>query len=715
MLDQLQSALELVYQASTPHQLRRQAEEKLELAKKTKDSWMVFLQLLELANTQETKFFCMLVLEEGIRSNQADANLVWSHLERMINEGRFMEDANFCHNKLGQLMVLLLTEDNVDVFLKHLVRLVDQMLPHQVEFFLIVMKALNDEFVDKVISRTTQQIQQHQRLKDKLREEAIASFVQVWYNIVRKYYWDNALVSKVLVVVSLYISWIDIMLMNNWIELFFQMLQTAELQEQTIHCIQEIVMKGMPFQEKMQIFEMYSIHKIIELDQTLCSKYGLELLEMWLENHVVEERIQQLFPIAFSLSAMEFMLEYARFLRKHQLELSFDYKQHVFKMYQLAISNIKLYEILVEIDSKLSLDVIQVLVYSNPTTALKLCLHHLDVSKDKQIVSLVMQLRKVNVPLFMEICAKFPLFFQNEYSLICDVVMESISAPVLSSFAKYQKQMGMQNQQLLSQIISNLHLVTDLKVFEVLGCLIAMETDKKHLLEMILNWVIQFLEPKCFECVADICNEFKYSMELETVFQSTLLQVIQIQSQNKLKIYAIQKLAKLVPNCFVYFDDILRSVFSCEVWSIASLCNHFAHLFKQKIDYRFACSFVSPLLSEDVVLDSWFQFLNQVFLLQPLIFDIQMLNHCLVAIKQDKYTQKQCLLFLQKIIRLELQFDTLAQIVFSKVDPYCLSDLCQIHLQLKQNKEWIKYLDLKFDTTNYIMAKDKVEIARLIS
>ncbi|CAH3142352.1 unnamed protein product [Porites evermanni] len=164
---------------------------------------------------ESVKFFCFQVLEDHIKTRHVSSNLVDQQALREIlltwlrNQCCTESDnKNFLKNKAAQVFSLIFVCDYPEKCLQYGALAVDM--------YLRILKAIDEEMVDRDVIRSQQEAERNTKIKDHIRDTCITELVDSWFQILKTY--ENSVSSITclcLDIVGAYIEWIDIGLIAN--------------------------------------------------------------------------------------------------------------------------------------------------------------------------------------------------------------------------------------------------------------------------------------------------------------------------------------------------------------------------------------------------------------------------------------------------------------------------------------------------------------------
>lgn len=261
LLQELQTAANATSQAGALHYF--------EQLKNSPDGWKLCGDALirNLCSDETAKFFCFQVLEHHIKTRHSSSSLVDQHTVREIllswlrNQScAESDDKNFLKNKAAQVFSLVFVCDypeNWPSFFPDLLQCF-QFGSRAVDMYLRILKAIDEEVVDRDTVRSPQLNERSTKIKDTMRDTCITELVDSWYRILQTYESSaSSLTCLCLDVIGAYIEWIDIVLIANdrFISLLLQYMSVAVLRESACDCIHEIILKGMEPMAKKELVE----------------------------------------------------------------------------------------------------------------------------------------------------------------------------------------------------------------------------------------------------------------------------------------------------------------------------------------------------------------------------------------------------------------------------------------------------------------------------
>jgi len=197
-----------------------------------------------------------------------EALMKWIH-QAVAN--RFADERMYIQNTLAVILALMVKRE----YPKSWSNPFEQFLlfanvnSHGASLFLKVLEYISDQVVSQFTElQSKDDITIGITVRDQMRESSIREVVQFWFNILSNYRdLDPTMVKMCLTVMVDYIGWIDISFVVNdqFIPIFFHFLQnTTEFRIHAIKCLLEIVRKGMPAENKVQLLQHLNLTFILQ-------------------------------------------------------------------------------------------------------------------------------------------------------------------------------------------------------------------------------------------------------------------------------------------------------------------------------------------------------------------------------------------------------------------------------------------------------------------
>ncbi|CAH3141687.1 unnamed protein product [Porites evermanni] len=232
-----------------------------------------------LYSDESVKFFCFQVLEHHIKTRHVSSNLVDQQALREIlltwlrNQCCTESDnKNFLKNKAAQVFSLIFVCDYPEkwpLFFSDLLQCL-QYGALAVDMYLRILKAIDEEVVDRDVIRSQQEAERNMKIKDHIRDTCVTELVDSWFQILvgenLVFWYNNEVEVSLTCVIN---EWIDIGLIANdrFISTFLQYMSVEVLRESACDCIHEIIMKGMEPLAKKELVE--SLLSVLEKSSIL--------------------------------------------------------------------------------------------------------------------------------------------------------------------------------------------------------------------------------------------------------------------------------------------------------------------------------------------------------------------------------------------------------------------------------------------------------------
>ena len=285
---------------------------------RTKDSQIVFFAFQVIEQVLITKYDS---LDSQMKASIRDSlwNLLLQHISDPIQY--------FLRNKLFLLVVLIFRNEYLSSwsnFFEELVKLKDINF-NGIEAFLQISLLIDEEVVCKYIQRDANNLAKNTDIKDSMRVRDVSLLVENWWLIFQMHYQNNvAIGSKCLQLFGLYVSWIDIglVLRDGFVVKLYESMHMPELRNSACECLTQIVLKGMPSTNKLQLLQGLNILEMVkvlnisedpefgELVAKLLNAIGSEVCDCvgtdYQESLAAFAIIESLLPILLEYLASEF-------------------------------------------------------------------------------------------------------------------------------------------------------------------------------------------------------------------------------------------------------------------------------------------------------------------------------------------------------------------------------------------------------------------------
>ncbi|GAM18310.1 hypothetical protein SAMD00019534_014850, partial [Acytostelium subglobosum LB1] len=276
-MDEFENAVIITFDPAVVSPLKQRAVTYTETLRDSPDGWKFCLEKLFQTNNVYVKFFCLHVFQDVITTGQRYAQLtqddryrlrttVVSYLSNVLASNP--NEEKLIKNKYAQVVVLLFKKEYPEKWQSFFSEMLS-MLPkgvNAIDIVLRILKSIDQEVVRVDVNRTQEELNHNTLIKDAMREGAINDIVKLWYEILVHYHQSNPQLSVMaLQNIKLYISWIDIGLVVNdqFITLFYKLLNVVSQREEVSDCFKEIIYKGMDANIKLSLVQKLQIKNIV--------------------------------------------------------------------------------------------------------------------------------------------------------------------------------------------------------------------------------------------------------------------------------------------------------------------------------------------------------------------------------------------------------------------------------------------------------------------
>jgi exportin-T len=293
-------------------------------------------------STNELKFFCLQVLESLLRSeryNSLDAgskqqikSSVWEWLlQNLASPLPF-----YISQKLYLLIVLLFQHHfprEWPQFFDNLFGLLPPDILDSANFspaldmFLEICITIDQETICTYIQRDVKDTERNAAIKDAMRESAVPTLIGTWQKLlISRHRTDSITSQKCLKLLSLYVSWVDINLVvtTEFMTVLYECFTNTDLCISACECASEIVLKGMPKLDKLNLLQMMNIYQVLaglhhsqdeDFDEAvakLINNIGLELCFCYTDGKCDIEKqrslqaLEQIYPFLIDFLSNEY-------------------------------------------------------------------------------------------------------------------------------------------------------------------------------------------------------------------------------------------------------------------------------------------------------------------------------------------------------------------------------------------------------------------------
>ncbi|KAJ3187978.1 pre-tRNA nuclear export protein [Gaertneriomyces sp. JEL0708] len=329
MDDNLEQAVAIAMDPAADANMKAQAIAFVNEIRTAVEGWQICLKLfLKRQSTPQARVVAMDVVQEVMsrRYDTLDAaqraavrESLWNYVTRDMDES----EPGFIRNKAIQVLVSVFANQYLTewpTFFEDLLVSLSASGPRSalmVDSFLRISQAIDDEVANQLIARDAKVVNRNVKIKDQMREGAVAQLVATWREILGASYQSNPDIANMcLSLLARYVAWIDINLVANdsFIRGLFQFLGNPDLRNSACECLSEIVAKGMSAVDKLRLIQALNITSILHNLDTddeefservakLINILGLELCRVWETSTIAPDLrenafnlIQQVFP-----------------------------------------------------------------------------------------------------------------------------------------------------------------------------------------------------------------------------------------------------------------------------------------------------------------------------------------------------------------------------------------------------------------------------------
>ena len=232
------------------------------------DGWTLCVDAARVpcAYDQHVTFFCLRILEEFSRTRYSqetpDRKLLFQNLLLSWMGQSPDPSPPFLLKKKCQILTHVFLQDYPDnwpSFFSDLLFLLPPYSPDPTVIYLQTLLCMNEEIMDKTVSRSPQEQHRANLIKDRMREESVGQLAESWLNILSEPPGVTAeTLCTALRVVGLYAQWIELPYVINprFLERFLQLLGKEDTRISVVETLQSIVSKGMDRASKLELIEM---------------------------------------------------------------------------------------------------------------------------------------------------------------------------------------------------------------------------------------------------------------------------------------------------------------------------------------------------------------------------------------------------------------------------------------------------------------------------
>jgi exportin-T len=296
--DQFISAIQALFNPSTPNHIKHQAESYVQQLKQSNDGWKLLLtelhhvSALQSSESLNVIFYCLQGLNEIIQERYFDSfspeDKAALRESLMVYVGQVApkyKQSRAVKLKLCNVLVTVVQLDypnNWPSFFQDFIQLINNSNNNieVIDVFVKLLLVLDEEIVRFDESRPQSQVLQNSAIKDHMRESnTMPLIINTLYAILESYHTtQTALTISTLDTLAEYIGWIDINLIANekWLKVFYFLLQNRQFQAAAAKCLREIVCKNMDLNKKCALIQSIGIIPILQQVNQSINKQSAE-------------------------------------------------------------------------------------------------------------------------------------------------------------------------------------------------------------------------------------------------------------------------------------------------------------------------------------------------------------------------------------------------------------------------------------------------------
>ncbi|KXS13789.1 Xpo1-domain-containing protein [Gonapodya prolifera JEL478] len=276
----LEAAVLLAFSPTTDPATKVQATTFCEEVRASEGGWRACLELFsrhEPASSVEARFFTLGVLEDVVRNrwdtlSLLDRGAIRTTFWTWLGSGLDTQEPISVKNKAAQLVARLFRHLYLvewPTFWADLLSLLASRgrSAAATDTFLRICLAVDEEVVSKLVPRLPEELKLNQSIKDAMRERDVPRLVEAWLDILARHAETSPDVAALcLRITSLYVSWVDIRLVAT--PAFLQplygfILNPGPLRAPACDCLRELVLKGMPPRDKLNLFRELRLPELL--------------------------------------------------------------------------------------------------------------------------------------------------------------------------------------------------------------------------------------------------------------------------------------------------------------------------------------------------------------------------------------------------------------------------------------------------------------------
>ena len=318
--NQVERAVEIIFDPSTEQTLKAQAYEFLDQLRSDPQGWSACLPLVTRrpASSEVVRVYCLDVVNGAIQRQRIDAQGLLFLRDSLVQYGRGIygasganqeQDPSSIQNKLSQTFTFLfiaMYASQWTTFFDDIMSLMhtgDSSIFDNAagtRLYMKIISSIHDEIADVLVPRDDAQKQRDTELRDMIRERDIQKITDSWRQILLQFRSSDAgVVGLCLQAIGRWASWTDLTLIinDNLLSLLFGLVnsglstqdsEACRLRDASLNTIMEILGKKMKGPDKLDLIEVLRINELVAAlasstllqDLRFSSNYDTDLAEL---------------------------------------------------------------------------------------------------------------------------------------------------------------------------------------------------------------------------------------------------------------------------------------------------------------------------------------------------------------------------------------------------------------------------------------------------
>jgi exportin-T len=289
---QVENAIEIAFNPLSDQALRGQAIEFVNQLRTEQQGWSVCLPLAlrQPRASEVVRIVALDVVNSAVQGRLETQELVYlrdnllQHIRTVHGSGG-EQDSAIIENKIAQTVTYLFTA----LYASHWQTFFDDLLlltstsgtttrdnPNGVRFYLKVVASIHDEIADTILSRSREEQQRDNDLKDLVRDRDVQKLTTSWQEILQRYQTQNgSILEQCLSVIGRWASWTDLSLIisDQLLSLMYDLVraglasqddEASKMRDVSLNAFMEILSKKMKPADKLQLIDVLKIGPIVE-------------------------------------------------------------------------------------------------------------------------------------------------------------------------------------------------------------------------------------------------------------------------------------------------------------------------------------------------------------------------------------------------------------------------------------------------------------------